>query len=1107
MRLRQGRTVRILFALIGMLLSPPAQADAVPTEHEEFFERSIRPILVGRCLECHGAKKQESGLRLDSREGMVQGGDRGPAFNVDDPGKSLFLTAIHRRDDLEMPPEEPLGQKEVESLAHWIELGAPWPARDEATKGSGPAGPHWAFEPVRRPPLPDAPPGTVAENEIDLFLASARGAKGITESPLADRRTLARRASYDLTGLPPTGEEIEAFAEDESADAYERMLDRLLASPHHGERWARHWLDVARYSDTKGYVYAREERFWLHAWAYRDWVVQALNADMPYDRFVLLQLAADQLGTTEDLPAMGYLTLGRRFLGVTHDIIDDRIDVTTRGLLGLTVACARCHDHKFDPIPTKDYYSLYGVFKNGVERLGDLRGGEEDQPEGEAFRAGLEERQKKLDETMARRRREAADRARARVADYLLAQLEMEKYPEEGFDQVLQATDLIPATVRRWRDYLARGDENVFAPWRAFAALPAERFEEESPRVASELRAQGELPERVASLLDPPPKSMRELAERYGAMLVEVRDRWKAKLEVADAPGTSAPISSDDPEEEKLRQVLYGIESPCEPPDEMVIDVEWYVTTDVCVELWKLQGDVDRWIIQSPLPVYQPVVLVDRQHPTETRVFRRGNPAQATDVAPRRFLELFVGKDAPQFKQGSGRAELAEAITNAGNPLTGRVLVNRVWSNHFGAGLVRTPSDFGRRAEAPSHPELLDWLASDFVEEGWGLKRLHRQMMTTRAYRLSSEGPASPEARETARVVDPENRLLGHANRRRLSFEEMRDSILSASESLDSAMGGKPASLFAEPAPTRRTLYGLVDREFFPTVLRAFDFANPDLHIPQRSETTVPQQSLFFLNHPIVVAAAEKLARRVEDVSSDEEAVDVLYRAVLRRSASAEELQLAVSMLQSGSAEPTPKPTEFARAWSYGFAKLDAATGGLSGFQPLPHFAGDAWQGGSSYPDGALGWLQLNAKGGHPGNDLDHVVVRRWTAPAAGTIAVEGKLVHEPDDGNGIRGGIFSSRQGWLKVATVRHGEVEMSLGATHVDAGETIDFVVDIHGELRSDQFLWAPVLKGPLGEAQEDATWDAARDFGPDRPPAQSPRQRLAQVLLMTNEFVFVD
>jgi hypothetical protein len=688
---------------------------------------------------------------------------------------------------------------------------------------------------------------------------------------------LIRRASYGLTGIPPSSGEVAEFIADTDPGAYTKLVDRLLKSPHYGEQLGRRWLDVARYSDTKGYVYAREERFWVHAWTYRDWVVRALNEDMPYNRFLVLQLAADQLEERRkgDLAAMGFLTLGRRFLGVKHEIIDDRIDVVTRGTMALTVSCARCHDHKYDPIPTADYYSLYGVFESSAERLITLEG---ETMGGEAFQSELRKRQEKLRETMAARRAESSARVREFVADYLKAQTELDKYPAEGFDQIFEKTDLLPSFVRRWEMYLReakRRDDPVFVPWHTFARLPTKSFKERAiveTRLLNQADKDGTNP-IVARAFAKPPESFEEVIDRYAEIFADIDSQWTGALEAAKEKNVKPPVGLTDPEAEMLRQVLHGPGAPCEVPDLPIVHSELFFASDEINELWKLQGNVDRWIIESKVEAPFALALTDRATPVNARILVRGNPLNRGRETPRQFLSALSGDERKPFQRGSGRLELAMAIVDPANPLTARVIVNRVWAHHFGRGLVARSSDFGLRSAPPSHPELLDWLAARFVAEGWSPKKLHRRILLSAVYRQSSTGPAAESILERAIETDPDNRLLWRMDPRRLTYEEFRDSLLASSGELNLRVGGKAVDLFEQPFSTRRTLYGLIDRQFLPDTLRIFDFANPDLHIPKRAETTVPQQALFFMNHPFVIERATVLAASLMVCGSPEDRI------------------------------------------------------------------------------------------------------------------------------------------------------------------------------------------------------------------------------------------
>ncbi|WP_395716746.1 DUF1549 and DUF1553 domain-containing protein [Prosthecobacter sp.] len=838
---------------------------------------------------------------------------------------------------------------------------------------------HWAFQPLK--------PGQA--KSIDAYLQ--------TTATRADARTLIRRAHFDLTGLPPSDV---SDTSDLSDEAYARLIDSLLSSPHYGEQWARHWLDVARYSDTKGYVYAREEKNWVHASAYRDWVVRALNDDMPYDRFLLLQIAADQVvpPSSPDLAAMGFLTLGRRFLGVTHDIIDDRIDTVMRGTQALTVSCARCHDHKFDPIPTRDYYALYGVFQSCAEALVPCASGEN---------AELAALVKKNRDLMTKRREEQMKRTRDRVADYLKATREFDKYPEEVFGQILDSNDLNPFIVHR------------FVGW---------------------------------------------LDKHPGVELTE--------------------------------KVLQQPDSPAFVPDEHIANIEMYFPTGVTTELWKSQGEVDRFLIKTSTAPAHATILKDRPQPVTPRVFTRGNPLTKAEAVPRQFLSLF-GPQEP-FSIGSGRLELAQAIIDPRNPLTARVMVNRIWQHHFGKGLVSTPSDFGKQSSPPTHPELLDFLATEFIRSGWSIKHMHRLIMLSEAYRRTSF-PTRSDGLENPSYVP-----------HRLSFEEARDAWLAAAGRLNPQIGGRPEPLFAA-SNTRRTLYAFIDRENLPAVMRTFDFANPDLSIPQRSETTVPQQALFGLNHPFLVQQAKALVKRVSSEKSPQDRIGLLYRFLFQRSPKADELTSALAFI-SVDEKPALVENDHAKAWQHGFGEWDEKTGRVKTFTPLPHFTGQAWQGAEDWPNAQLGWAQLTAEGGHPGNDRQHAVVRRWIAPADGRYDLRSTLIHEPKVGDGIRAFVSHSRLGKLLGTKLHGSKADLSLAAISFRAGDTLDFIVDIDIGLNSDQFLWSPQLSATQTIAASGGdvpfeVWDSKKDFTASPKTTLTSWEQLAQVLMLSNEFMFVD
>ena len=1141
------RTATIAACLVAGVLALGAAgaraagpAAATP-EGLEFFEKKIRPVLVDACYKCHGpeaadAGKLKGGLRLDSRDALLRGGESGKPSVV--PGNaegSLLVRALRHTDpDLQMPPKKKLGDRQIADFVAWVNLGAPDPrvATPEASapKAGRPADArtHWAFQPVKEQPVPDVKNAGWKKTPIDAFILAKLEVRNLAPAREADKRTLIRRATYDLTGLPPTPEEVDAFVSDSSPDAYDRLVDRLLASAHYGKRWGRYWLDLARYSDTKGYVYGdREEAQFVHAHAYRDWVIKAFNDDLPYDRFLLKQLAADQpepaaaatgagtgtgtdaVADRADLAAMGFLTVGRRFLGIPHDIIDDRIDVVTRTTQGLTVACARCHDHKFDPIPTADYYSLYGVFANSSERVAPVVSRPAGTKEYADYLAELKKRTDKLESTFRAKRDQMVDRLRRRAPDYLVAVLDADKMPNELFYENVDPDDLNRIVIRQWQQYLFHrgrsGFDPVLAVWHALAALPADEFKAKAPDVIKALSAgeKNKLNPLVArAFAGAAPTSMKDVAVAYGKLIADADKAWR---EVHENP-TLAGLP--DPDQEQVRQIVYGPDSPATIPSGAIVDVEWFFPEATRVELGKLQKEIDNLNISHPGAPDHAVYLVDRDTGVvKPRVFKRGNPATKGEEVPIQYLSIVAGGKREPFSRGSGRLEMAKAIAAPSNPLTARVIVNRVWAWHFGTGLVTTPSDFGTRCETPSHPELLDYLARRFVADGWSIKKLNRLIMTSAVYRASA-GADDPAALS----ADPGNQLLWHFNRQRLDFEAMRDSLLFVSGELDPAAGGRPVEMFKS---TRRSVYGKVDRQFLPGVFRVFDFANPDLHIPTRPTTTVPQQALFFMNSPFVADRAKALAarREVAAAPTPAEGVRRLYRLAYQRDPTPEQVRTALAFVErSGAAKPTAPPAKpLVTAWQYGYGELDPATKKLKAFERLGHFTGKAWQGGIEWPDTKLGWVQLTAEGGHAGNDLAHAAVRRWTAPRDATVAVRGSIKHAHAEGDGITASIVGSREGLLASYTLHNQTASAALEPIKVKQGDTIDFVVDYRANLNYDDFSWAPTIEAlDKSEAGKPEAWDAQKDFAGNTPPPPTPLnawEQLAQVLLESNEFLFVD
>jgi hypothetical protein len=853
-------------ALLALLAFPSASPAS------DFFERDIRPLLVNRCLSCHAGDKPKGGLRLDTREGVMAGGEGGAVVVPKEPAKSRLLNAVRHAGDLKMPAAK-LPDREIAALEEWVKLGVPWP--DKVTLAppnviAKAAAAHWAFKPVRRP----------AGDSIDEFISKKLSDSGLSLSPRAGKRTLIRRATFDLHGLPPTPAEIDAFESDTAPDAYEKLLDRLLASPRYGERWGRLWLDVARYADNKGYVFFEDKNYpW--AFTYRDWVISAFNRDLPFDRFVLEQIAADQLEGTAatretakvaergsgDQPApaaLGFLTVGGHFMNNTHDIIDDRIDVVTRGLMGITVTCARCHDHKFDPIPTADYYSLYGVFRSSTEPTAPpvwgVDGG------ARLFKqAELHFHEKRLVAFVTEKHRDLVNGARLRVAEYLLAaHAARNQPPADDFMLLADRGDLNPTMITRWRQYLDDAHKRrdaVWVHWHAFANTPEAEFA--ATRVEGGNRV-------VRSMFATPPKSMKDVAERYGRLLARVN---------------SPEVQRDSPSEE-LRRVLYGPSSPADAP----LALDWgflslFPDRATQAEYQALIKAVEVSAAKGPP---RAMVLVDSPRPFEARVFDRGHPGRPAELVPRQFPKVANPERRP-FEKGSGRLELAREILSKSNPLTARVFVNRVWMHHFGKPLVSTPGDFGLRSDPPTHPELLDWLAADFMD-GWRVKALHKRIMLSAAYTQASLDT------DAGLKADPENRLLWKQNRRRLDFESLHDSLLAVSGSLDATVGGPAVPLFGK----RRAVYGYVDRLEFPSLLTTFDVPNPAALSPERTSTTVAPQALFLMNGPFARSAAKRLAANSQATRDPAARLDAIFRTALGRAPSPDERELSLRFVAKG---------------------------------------------------------------------------------------------------------------------------------------------------------------------------------------------------------------
>ena len=756
--------------------------DKLETAQEEFFEAKVRPVLADNCLECHGAQKRKGGLRLDIRAAMLKGGETGPAVVPGKPDESPLIEVIRYEGDVQMPPKKKLKAEEIAALTDWVKGGAYWP---EPRPGLAPRAvtslpsvasgaahtpglsaqdkSFWSFQPVANPVPPSAKASAWACSSVDRFILAKLEENGLSPAPRADKATLIRRAFFDLIGLPPTPEEIEAFLEDDRPEAFTKVVEGLLASPHYGERWGRYWLDVARYGEDQAHSF--QPRLYPNGFRYRDWLVTALNRDMSYDRFILEQIAADLLDGPDHLDrlaALGFFACGPVYYGDSkkHDQYADRIDTLTRGFLGLTVACARCHDHKYDPIPTTDYYALAGVFAST-------------------------------------------------------------EYVE------------VPAAPK----------EQVEAYDKAQAAIQA-------------------------------------------------KDKEITAFLKAEAARLKLTVSGN-----QLKQI------------------ERILPTEARAKVKALRVEMER--LKQNAPAKYPVIhaLSEASRPTEMPVLIRGNAETPGAKVPRRFLAV-LGGDQSSFQHGSGRLELAHAIASAANPLTARVMVNRIWQHHFGRGLVASSSNFGTLGERPSHPELLDWLAHRFVTSGWSIKAVHREIMLSATYQQSSRFD-SPGF-----VKDPGNALLWRMNRRRLDVEAWRDAMLAVADRLDQTIGGPSISL-DKPSNHRRTFYAAISRHDLAWMLRLFDFPDPNITSGSRVETTVPLQQLFVLNSEFMVTNAGAIASRLVSSSRpdriDGDRIRQAYLLLYGRAATERELNLGLGYLQSpepaatGAPAPLNRPSRWQR--------------------------------------------------------------------------------------------------------------------------------------------------------------------------------------------------
>jgi len=883
-------TLRIsaLAQVILLVWTAGGASGAAPSaEQTEFFEKQVRPVLVERCYECHSTeKKTKGGLALDTRESTLKGGDAGPALIAGDPEKSLIIEAVrYANHDLQMPPKKKLSAQEIKVLEDWVKMGAPDP-REAATVAKvaktidiNEGRKHWSFTPLARVEVPNVPP---LASPIDGFIEAKLAEKGLKPAPPADKRTLLRRATFDLIGLPPTPQEVETFLADTAPDAFDRVIERLLASPHYGERWGRHWLDVARYADSNG---LDENIAFGNAWRYRDYVVRSFNEDKPFDQFLIEQIAGDLLPRSEEaITATGFLALGARVLAepdvqkLEMDIIDEQIDTIGKAFMGMTLGCVRCHDHKFDPISQEDYYAMAAIFRStrslAAEKMGAIKfwyehslATPEQIEEKKKFDEALKAKKAEVTKFTGQARNAVKAELQKRAADYLAAAALLPA--RAGLADAVSAAkpgELDADVLLLCRQYLdLKPDHPVFAVWRELA----------QKRDADGIR-QHYAPLFAEALKTKKGPDYDALADAKGFLALPAKDG-----DVLDA-ATLAKIAAMNKEVEDFQATQ---------PD-----------------LPALMSVAEAGTVKT-LPVH-----IRGSYLTLGKPVERGFP----EVMRTSFTKPILPA------KRSGRLELARWMAGSEHPLTARVIVNRVWRWHFGQGIVSSTDNFGLLGGKPSHPELLDWLARTFIENGWSIKDLHRLIMKSATYQQASSVSFSTADQADPRLVDPENRLLWRANIQRLEAEQIRDAMLFTSGWLDLTIGGKTIPLrnrefvfnhTSKDATTyetpRRALYLPIIRNHLYDMLEQFDYPDPTMPTGSRNSTVIAPQALIMMNAPVVMESGARLAKRLADLPDDEQRLQQIYAALYGRPPVDHEKADALALIRDLSAADKPE-----RAWA-----------------------------------------------------------------------------------------------------------------------------------------------------------------------------------------------
>jgi hypothetical protein len=909
-----------VLALFWVVLFICFQAVSKGEQNADFFENRVRPVLANKCYSCH-TEARSGGLRLDSRQALLKGGKSGPAIEPGNPNQSLLVEVVsHTHDRIKMPPGGKLKDNEIADIRTWIANGADWPESNGAVFAKTPdrvitpeERSFWSFQPLHRSAPPQVKDVSWVKTGIDRFILATLEVHGMKPVRAADRYTLIRRATFDLIGLPPTFDEVQAFVNDTSSTAFEKVVDRLLASPHFGERWARYWLDVARFGEQDVHGLGVED--YPNAWRYRDWVIDAFNRDLPYSTFIKAQLAGDLMEPVNGMStvaATGFLGLGPWYYDMAEppqaraDERHDRIDATTRGFLGVTVACSRCHNHKFDPISMKDYYALGGVFASTEYREYPLTPAPEVERY-ETHQKKIKNQEEAIKKYIAAMNDQLAQILATKTSRYVVASWKILGPRKQDLAAVATANKLDNEVLDRWVQYLkaARREHPYLTDWDDMIARGG--TEDEARKIGAALQ---------------------NLALSVYAEKKAADEENKAALEAGNAkkPGVSTKLPNGYASFDMFCDGCY-FSTKVLARDRFIFWSDLFGTSaneakkkDSAIYLFEGE-QVDRWIsgefkdhldtlrtdlaeLKRTLPKPYPYLhgIADTQMTGNIRLNLRGSPYNLGEEIPRHFPAILCDGDPKPFRNGSGRLELAEAIVN--HPLSARVAANRVWMNLFGQGIVRTPSNFGKMGQAPSHPELLEYLAGRFIDSGWSTKSLIREVMLSSAYQLSSDSD------EKNTPADPQNTLVWRMNRRRLDAESIRDAILFASGELDLKVGGESADLTADFK--RRTIYGKVSRFKVNETLALFDFPTPSISSERRNVTHVPLQRLFFLNSDLVMNEAKRVSGAVsKSAGTDEARVAEAYRQIFGRAPEKAETVLALQFVR----EPDPSLKSNETAW------------------------------------------------------------------------------------------------------------------------------------------------------------------------------------------------